>query len=288
MPKKTVLITGCSDAGLGSSMAKAYLAKGFTVFATVRKPSKASSLASMKGIHILELEVTSEESIRRCAKAVEEHEDTGGALDILVNNAGVNEVVPLLDASIEEAKRVYDANVWSLLAMAQAFAPLLIRARGTMCNINSVSGEMVFAWAGVYSSSRSAGTRISETLRVEMAPLGVRVVTVILGGVHTRGNDPAYIDDLELPADSFYRKITSVIDRHKKVLVHPNRQNVDVAARNIVDDLLKDDGSIFIRRGAASTLSWLCTAFLPYKLFTWMINKDSGLNDIGFEGEGVR
>ncbi|KAH8696132.1 1-acyl dihydroxyacetone phosphate reductase [Talaromyces proteolyticus] len=276
---KTVLITGCSHGGLGAEMAKVYRSKGFRVFATLRNKAKAGSLSEIDGIEIVELEVTSVESIRQCADTITKR--TGGTLDILVNNAGVNAIVPLLDASLDYAKKVYDANVWSIIAMAQAFAPLLIKAKGIMCNISSVSSEMVFAWAGVYSSSRSAETRISETLRLEMAPLGVRVVTVILGGVQTSGNDPANIADLELPLNSYYRKITAVIDRHKKTMVHPNKQNISVAAKNVVDDVLNGSGP-FIRRGQASTLSWLCNTFLPYGLFISMINKDSALDQIGF------
>ncbi|KAL2817294.1 putative short-chain dehydrogenases/reductase [Aspergillus cavernicola] len=279
---KTVLVTGCSDGGLGAAMAQVYRAKGFRVFAALRNKAKAGSLAGMDGIEIVELEVTSVESIRHCADAVAKH--TGGTLDVLVNNAGVNAIVPLLDASLDDAKKVYDTNVWSIVAMAQAFAPMLIKAKGVMCNISSVSSEMVFAWAGVYSSSRCAETKISETLRLEMAPLGVRVVTVILGGVQTSGNDPANIPDLELPPDSYYRKITAVIDRHKKTLVHPNKQNIDIAAKNVVDDVL-NGGRVFIRRGQASTLSWFCNTFLPYGLFISMINKDSALGEIDFHGD---
>jgi NAD(P)-dependent dehydrogenase (short-subunit alcohol dehydrogenase family) len=146
MSEKTVLITGCSDGGLGAAMAKAYRARGFRVFAAVRNIAKAGSLSEIKGIEILELEVTSEESIRQCAKAVEKL--TGGSLDILVNNAGVCIIMPLLDTSLDEAKKLYDVDVWGILAMAQAFAPMLIKAKGVMCNISSVSGELIFAWSG--------------------------------------------------------------------------------------------------------------------------------------------
>ncbi|KAE8422603.1 hypothetical protein BDV36DRAFT_310305 [Aspergillus pseudocaelatus] len=235
MPK-TVLITGCSHGGFGEAMAKVYHARGFQVLATLRNMAKAGSLADYDGVQIIKLDVTSVESIHQCAQTVAKH--TGGRLDVLVNNAGVNAIVPLLDASLDEAKKVYDTNVWSIVAMVQAFAPMLIQAKRVVCNISSVSGEMVFAWVGIYSSSRSAGTRISETLRLEMAPLGVRVVTVILGGVQTSVNDPNNITDLELPRDSPYRKIIAVIDRHKKTMVHPNKQNIEIAAKNVVDDHL--------------------------------------------------
>ena len=143
---KTVLITGCSNGGLGAAMAKVYRSKGFRVFATLRNKAKVGDLDEVDGIEILELEVTSVESIQQCANIVAKC--TGDTLDILVNNAGVGTARPLLDTSLNDAKKMYDTNVWSILAMAQAFSPMLIKARGTMCNISSVSGEIVFAWQG--------------------------------------------------------------------------------------------------------------------------------------------
>jgi NAD(P)-dependent dehydrogenase (short-subunit alcohol dehydrogenase family) len=138
---------------------------------------------------------------------------------------------------------------------------------------------LILSVVGVYSSSRSAQTRLSETLRLEMAPLGVRVVTVILGGVETSGNNPLNIPDLELPSNSHYQKITSIIDRHKKTEIHPNKQKINTAATNVVEDVLMGRGP-FIRRGQASTLSWICNTFLPYRLFVWMINRDSALGQV--------
>lgn len=146
MSNKTVLITGCNHGNLGAAMAKAYRARGFKVFATVRNVAKAGSLGETEGIEILELEVTSRESIQQCAKIIEKL--TGGSLDILVNNAGIAGAMPLLDLDIDAAKKIYDVNVWALVATTQAFAPMLIKAKGVVCNISSVSGELTFAWMG--------------------------------------------------------------------------------------------------------------------------------------------
>ncbi|TGJ82282.1 hypothetical protein E0Z10_g6471 [Xylaria hypoxylon] len=296
MPQKTVLITGCNHGGLGAAMARAYRAKGFKVFATVRSKAKAGSLGETEGIEVLELDVTSVESIEQCAKMVEKL--TGGSLDILVNNAGTSGVMPLLDLDIDKAKSIHDVNVWALLWMTQAFAPTLIKTKGTICNISSVSGELTFAWqgmswltmwdyqlcancdVGIYASSRAATTSLSETLRLEMAPLGVRVVTVILGAVETCGNDPSLKGQLELPANSYYQQIRNVINRHYRAEIYTKKQNVDVAANNVVNDVLKG-GSIFIRRGEFSTFSWICTTFLPHHLFTSMTNGDAGLAELG-------
>lgn len=122
-------------------------------------------------------------------------------------------------------------------------------------------------------------TRISETLRIEMEPLGVQVVTVILGAVDTSGNDPNNREELQLPANSYYQNITSVINRHKKGLVHVKKHDVDVAANNVVNDVLSGRGG-FVWRGYASSLTWLLTTFLPYAVTTKMINGESGLDKL--------
>ncbi|RYP66469.1 hypothetical protein DL770_008791 [Monosporascus sp. CRB-9-2] len=101
--KKTVLITGCSDGGIGASMAKILHEKG------------------LEDVENLELKATSKESIVRCAEVVRKR--TGGTLDMLVNNAGRDFLIPLLDTDVEEAKMFFDVNFWSVLAVTQAFAP---------------------------------------------------------------------------------------------------------------------------------------------------------------------
>jgi 1-acylglycerone phosphate reductase len=146
MAKRTVLITGCSAGGIGATMTKAFADLDYHVFATLRDTAKAGSLAQMANVEILQLEVTSRESIEQCVLDVQKR--TGGTLDVLVNNAGADFVIPLLDTSIEEAKKLYDVNVWGILATTQAFAPLLIKAKGTVCNISSIAATMPPAWAG--------------------------------------------------------------------------------------------------------------------------------------------
>ena len=144
--KKTVLITGCSTDGIGWAMAKAFHNRGFYVFATARDPSKVADLSALGDVEILELDVTVPGTISRCRDTVMQR--TGGKLDVLINNAGVEFQSPLLDVDIAEAKRLYDVNVWGPLAMVQAFAPLLIEAKGIISNQSSIDAVLNMAWAG--------------------------------------------------------------------------------------------------------------------------------------------
>lgn len=150
MTKKTVLITGCSEGGLGAALANVFHDQDFYVFATVRDPAKATSLGR-ENIEILPLDVTSQSTITECLEVVKKR--TGGKLDVLVNNAGALFFGPLLDVSIEDAKSLFDSNVWGMLAVSQAFSPLLIEAKGVMVNICSIAGAVRMAWQGMFSSS---------------------------------------------------------------------------------------------------------------------------------------
>ena len=149
--KKTVLITGCSANGIGHAMAKNFHHQGFYVFATARDPPKTADLAELSDVEILELDVTVPKTIAHCKEVVAKR--TGGRLDVLVNNAGVEVNCPLLDTDITEAKRLYDVNVWGPLAMVQAFAPLLIEAKGVVFNQSSIDGALNMVWAGNFPSA---------------------------------------------------------------------------------------------------------------------------------------
>lgn len=129
--KRSVLITGCSDGGLGSALAIAFHQAGLHVYATARNPSKMSQMKTL-GIETLTLDVLSESSIAACVNKISD-------LDILVNNAGSGYTMPVSDVSIAEAKKLFDLNVWSYIAVTQAFLPLLLKSKGMIVNQTSAT-----------------------------------------------------------------------------------------------------------------------------------------------------
>ena len=140
MATKSVLISGCSVGGIGSGLAEAFQKRGLQVFATARTASKMSHLENLPNVTLITLDVTSPSSITDALKVVEAK--TGGALDYLVNNSGLGYVMPTLDLDIAQGKRLFDVNFWGALAVIQAFAPLVIAARGSIVNISSVGGHV--------------------------------------------------------------------------------------------------------------------------------------------------
>ncbi|KAG8162264.1 hypothetical protein KVR01_008029 [Diaporthe batatas] len=277
MPLKTALITGCSEGGLGAALAKAFQEQGYHVFATLRNPAKVGALAGEEGtnIDVLQLETTSEESINNCLKTVKKK--TGGSLDVLVNNAAIGTTMPLIHASIEDAKAMYDVNVWGTLRLIQAFSPLLLESKGVVMNICSIVGAANVAWQGIYNSSKAAETMMSETLRMELEPLGVRVMTVMLGQVSTQmyANTPTF----KLPEGSPYEKIADIITSSSKGDLNHDNEPADVVARNLVRDAISGRRGQIWRGGLAGTV-YLSLWLLPKRLFEWIVHLKRGVYDL--------
>ncbi|ROV97082.1 hypothetical protein VMCG_07541 [Cytospora schulzeri] len=241
MVKKNVLVTGCSAGGLGYALAKAFYNAGLHVFATARDPTKVpeptedTRTPTERDDHgeweVLPLDVTSQSSLDWCLRQVMEKTD-GRGLDVLVNNAGGAIFGPLAHASLEEARRIYDVNVWGLLAVTKHFVPLLVQAEGVVVNISSIAGAVPLAWQGVYNSSKAAVTHLSETFRIELAPLGVRVVTAMVGSVDTQIYQKY---DVTMPAESWYKPIEPFIrNQSRGKFQEQYNEPIDQVARNLV------------------------------------------------------
>jgi 1-acylglycerone phosphate reductase len=146
MTSGSVLITGCSDGGIGSAVAHTFQQRGFQVYATARNTSKMSDLRDLENVTLLTLDITNPEQIREAVSTVKK--STGGKLDYLVNNAGHNHFRPILDENIEETRNLFDTNVWGPLAVTQAFSPLVIQAKGSMVFVTSIAGYGNTPWMG--------------------------------------------------------------------------------------------------------------------------------------------
>ncbi|KAJ9607304.1 hypothetical protein H2200_008377 [Cladophialophora chaetospira] len=202
MTLKAVLITGCSEGGIGHATALAFAATNrYHIFATARSLSKMSSLAKAKNVTCLELDVTSTASISACAKAVAEHTD--GKLDVLVNNAGQVWLGPALDTDVEQVRKLFDVNFWGVVNVTNAFARMVVKSRGIIATTGSISGDVNSPMASFYAATKSAIMTYSETLRLELAPFGVKVLTMATGGVVS--NIGSGLPDL--PDDSLYKSL---------------------------------------------------------------------------------
>ncbi|KAK4634751.1 Short-chain dehydrogenase RED1 [Fulvia fulva] len=252
---KSVLITGCTPGGIGHSLAREFKSKNFRVFATARKAASISDL-EQQGIETLSLEVTSSESVKALKDEVTSR--TGGTLDILVNNAGRNYTVPALDVEMEEIRQTFEANLFGVMAMCQAFAPLLVEAKGTIVQIGSLAGIMPYVFGSVYNASKAALHSYSDTLRVELAPFDVKVVTVVTGGVKSN----IARTHRDLPPNSIYLPLS---EEYKQRLTHSQAMGIpnEEYARTVVKQVLGNPGKTQVWAGGSSVLVWFVSNFLP-------------------------
>ena len=180
---KYALITGCSNGSIGSALAKAFAKHpSIHIFATSRTFTRMADLSSYPNITLLELDVTSPKSISTALTTIQK---TTGTIHFLVNYAGLGYTAPFLDGPIEDCQRVFDINVWGVMRIVQAFAPLVIAGKGTIVLAGTTVELLGMPFQSAYCGSKAALFAMGDALRREMKPLGVRVLHVTTGLVQS-------------------------------------------------------------------------------------------------------
>jgi NAD(P)-dependent dehydrogenase (short-subunit alcohol dehydrogenase family) len=179
--ERTMVITG-SSSGFGRVTALDLARHGWRVFATVRKETdaedllaEAAKLGAKEQIMPLICDITIPEQVARLGEAVAAATPT---LNALLNNAGTAYAGPLELLSPADLREQLEINVVAHLAVTQVLLPLLKAAHGTIINVSSVNGRIATPVVGAYSASKFALEGLSDALRVELAPFGVRVVLI--------------------------------------------------------------------------------------------------------------
>lgn len=268
--KRTVLITGCSEGGLGAALAIAFHKAGLHVYATARNPSKMSQLVGL-GIETLTLDVLSESSIAAAVSKLSH-------LDILVNNAGGTYNRPISDLSISEAKQLFDLNVWSYIAVTQAFLPLILKSKGMIVNHTSSASVITLPFQSAYNASKAATAVFSDTLRLELGLFDVKVVDVKTSTLATNFTKNNEGGTPTLPKGSIYEPAKDIVE-----MVMSGKIYFDGAgppepwAEKVVQALLKKKPSPIIWTGANVWVLRLGT-MLPFGSLDGLIKSMSKLN----------
>lgn len=185
-----VLITGATS-GIGLATAIVLAAAGYHVIATGRSEAGLQQLAiaaerARATIRRVRLDVSDESSIATMKSEVLALTD-GAGVDVLVNNAGYGEGGAIEDIPLSRLRRQFEANVFGLVGVIQAFLPLMRRrGRGRIINVSSVLGRFSIPLMGAYTASKHAVEAISDALRVELSGSGIEIVTIVPGSVRTR------------------------------------------------------------------------------------------------------
>jgi len=219
--QKAVLVTGAST-GIGRAIAEDLAENGFYVYAGARKPADMDALDAIDNIEAVRLDVTIQEQIDA---AVAQVEAGGRGLFGLINNAGVFIGGPAADVPVEEFEWLMDVNVFGVYRATQAFAPMIIAAKGRISNIGSISGTGSSRFFSHYSASKHGIEAYTDSLAAEMEPLGVHVSVIEPGNYNSaiaesalarmRKKNDDYMRDGSPFAESFKAFLDGDWDRSK-------------------------------------------------------------------------
>ena len=186
---KVWFITGCSEGGIGAGIARGVLAKGYRAVVTARDLSKIGGIAAEypETALPLALDVTDPQSIRDAVRAATER---FGQIDVLVNNAGYCYRSSVEEAEMDGVMRMYETNFFGPVRLIQAVLPgMRARRSGAIVNVSSIGAVRTGAASGYYASTKAALELMSEGLRAELDPLGIKVMIVEPGAFRTHFYD---------------------------------------------------------------------------------------------------
>jgi 1-acylglycerone phosphate reductase len=260
MAQKTALITGCSPGGIGDALARELHGRGFLVFATARETAKLAELQAM-GMEILQLDVTSDLSFDALASRLAAHPRIAEhGLDLLINNAGIDHVMPFADLTLKDIRISLDTNLYGSLAGTSVLLRHLVKAKGMVIMMGSITpflGGLPFQ--AMYIATKTAVIAVSNSLRVEFAPLGVKVVCLVPGCIQSKlfedhiGTDGS--DGIRVPDNSWYAPLKETIEQ-RTFLKSVRWTPLHVFAASVVDGLLKDQPPKQLWTGSLATLVW--------------------------------
>ena len=237
--KKIALVTG-SSSGIGLETALSLARDGYYTFASMRDVRKAGELehAVKKEnlpVEIIELDVDKEESIISAVKKVVTKNER---LDVLVNNAGYGQFGCTEDLTINEFKKQFETNFFSIVRIIQEVAPIMRKQNsGNIINISSVVGRMGLPGSPAYISSKFALEGLGECLRYELGQFGIKTTMIEPGVIKTN-----FFNSMKVPEskiDPKYKTLTDNILAGLKMMIEMGTspsQVADVVIKAIHDD----------------------------------------------------
>ncbi len=271
---ESVLITGASS-GIGKATALYLAEKGYRVVGTSRSMDRLKPLqreASQRGLPIaaLALDINTDEGVESAmSRLIEEL----GPIDALVNNAGYSLWGPVESLSISEIKTLYETNFFAAIRMIKAVLPgMEQKGRGTIINVSSVLGRLGTPFNGAYVSSKFALEGLSESLRTELWPLGVRVVVVEPGNFKTEFQrnmvkaDTA--EDRSLPYYPYIERYNARHDRYQALAADP------IKVARVIHRIIRSRHPAFrYPVGLEARAGMLGARFLPERVFQALLSR---------------
>jgi len=185
--EKIALVTG-SSSGIGFETALALARENYFTFASMRNTDKADTIQEIAkkenlNLEVIELDVDKEESIKSAVKKIQEQK---GRIDVLVNNAGYGLFGCVEDITIQELKAQFETNFFGVVRLIQEISPIMRKlGSGIIVNVSSIAGRIGFPGTPAYISSKFALEGLSECMRYELSPFGIKTIIIEPGVIKT-------------------------------------------------------------------------------------------------------
>ena len=269
-----VLVTGASG-GIGLATALYMAEKGFSVFGTSRSIERLATLreeASRRGLPVtpVELDINSDEGVEGVLPRLMAER---GSIDVLVNNAGYGLWGPVESLSLDELRAQFETNLFAALRLIKAVLPRMVeKAAGTIINVSSVVGRLATPFSGGYASSKFALEGLSETLRVELWPLGVRVAIVEPGLFRTNFHKNQVIaeraDAEDLPYRGYVERYRARRGRYDRLAADP------IKVARVIHKIARSKRPRFrYPVSPEARLGMLAARFLPERVFQALLSR---------------
>src|SRR5215475_5158317 len=257
--QKVVLITGASS-GVGQSSVRLLSQNGYKVFGTSRNPAAAAGIPNVK---MLPLDVTSDDSVAACVKAVA---NDAGRIDVLVNNAAYELAGALEETSIKEAKDQFETNFFGVVRMVKAVLPFMRQQKqGQIINVSSLSGLSSIPFMGLYSASKFALEGYTEALRLELKPFNIHVSLTEAGFLKTPMMNKRQVSTAQLKEyDPWRQRAFNAIRDHEQ-----KAPGLQLVSQTILSIITSRNPRLRYVIGTQAKFATRLQRFLPEGAYEW-------------------
>ena len=273
-----VLITGAST-GIGAACALALDQAGYRVFAGIRNPAHGEQLQRQAGPRLMpiRLDVTDEASIAAANHTVSAMMGEQG-LAGLINNAGIGVVGPVEALPLADWRRQFEVNLFGLIATTQTFLPLIRKGQGRIINMGSIAGRASMPFMAPYAASKHALVAVTDALRIELQPWGIRVALIEPGAIatpiwrKTRKEvdrwDASWNQDLKTMYQEGFTRV-----KEAATAAGEQAQSATIVANAVLHALRSRWPKSHYLLGSDAAIRAYSALFLPTRLNDWLITR---------------
>lgn len=272
--QEVVLITGCSS-GIGLSTAIYLAKKGFKVYASLRNLEKKHILlseAEKSGVlvKLVQLDVADEKSVKEAVCFILKEE---GRIEVLINNAGFGSGGFFEDFSMEEIREQFETNFFGLVRVTKEVLPTMRKqGKGCIVNISSIGGKIAFPVISIYNASKFAVEALTESLRIELASFGIKVVAIEPSSVKTNFSSSVKVAKMSTDSSSPYYAYMKRFNTNISKISQQSEEPITVA-KNIHKAITSESPRKSYFVGSAARMLLAMKLILPNSVFERMIGK---------------